>query len=115
MASAPSSTEPSGLGAWERRERGPTSVLTMGSLLLLSGLGSRGVGSGAKGASAKSGRERRKARKAWERPARKSAPRARQIPRDRVDGFGRPQRAGGRSEEHTSELQPLMRNSYAVC
>src|SRR3546814_7221790 len=30
-------------------------------------------------------------------------------------GVGRPEDPGERSEEHTSELQSLMRNSYAVC
>src|SRR3546814_9916052 len=36
------------------------------------------------------------------------------IIRDRLDGTnGRP-KVDGRSEEHTSELQSLMRNSYAV-
>src|SRR3546814_1964229 len=38
------------------------------------------------------------------------------IPRDAGDGTGAAPRelAGGRSEEHTSELQSLMRISYAV-
>src|SRR3546814_5278147 len=48
-------------------------------------------------------------------------PRIRQAPghRGRADPDGRPradpgQDCGNRSEEHTSELQSLMRNSYAV-
>src|SRR3546814_13916441 len=100
MASAPSSTEPSGLGAWERREPGPTSVLTMGSLLLLSGLGSRGVGSAAPRSSANSGRHRRNARTAWVRPALQSPPRAPQIPRAPVDALIRHLRASGTALNH---------------
>src|SRR3546814_5329580 len=35
------------------------------------------------------------------------------VPQSRGAGYGRGDR-GGRSEEHTSELQSLMRSSYAV-
>src|SRR3546814_12370581 len=42
-------------------------------------------------------------------PTRRASPRATRRP-----GPGGPSRATGRSEEHTSELQSLMRISYAV-
>src|SRR3546814_10844603 len=46
------------------------------------------------------------------RPAARSRPVAR--PRHRRAAGARPPRLGLRSEEHTSELQSLMRTSYAV-
>src|SRR3546814_6331375 len=36
------------------------------------------------------------------------------VPQSRGAGYGRGDRGGTRSEEHTSELQSLMRISYAV-
>src|SRR3546814_10185755 len=44
------------------------------------------------------------------------SPRRRPPPADRAEGrlLLPPTRSGGRSEEHTSELQSLMRISYAV-
>src|SRR3546814_5263946 len=47
-------------------------------------------------------------------PARRAPLRGRLHPRGREDRPRRPRRAGVRSEEHTSELQSLMRISYAV-
>src|SRR3546814_7194613 len=55
----------------------------------------------------------------WRRSRRRSASRARMSAagsgaRSRAAGSPRPSRLSRRSEEHTSELQSLMRNSYAV-
>src|SRR3546814_3741868 len=49
------------------------------------------------------------------RRARSRAPRTERRPTDRCnDGASDPHQPSDRSEEHTSELQSLMRNTYAV-
>src|SRR3546814_5190439 len=57
-------------------------------------------------------------RPAWRRRDRRvrqyQSQRQRESTGDGIDGSGRHQRGDRRSEEHTSELQSLMRISYAV-